>query len=153
MEVTDSGLKERQVPDDIREYLSSFYQSLLDAETIICGPSEMVQVTAALVAAGWKGKVILLPTRGRHEVRNREWLVAVAINTGLMVEENVDFNGIKVTKIDFTTARPAYFRGKIGQRSVREVIDELDQLREETPIAVSTKAFDGYHVDDPGFNF
>jgi hypothetical protein len=147
MEVTDSGTEERQPSDD--EYLSSFYQSLLDAETIICGPSEMVQVVAALVAAGWKGKVILLPTRGRHEVRNREWLVAEARNTGLMVEE-VDFDGIKVTKIDFEKATPACFKGKIGERSVREVIGELVRQRETTPIAVSTEAFDGYHFV-PGY--
>jgi len=149
MEVTDSGLKERQAPDDIGKYLSSFYQSLLDAETIICGPSEMVQVVAALVAAGWKGKVILLPTRGRHEVRNRQWLVAEARNAGLMVEE-VDFDGIKVTKIDFGKATPACFKGKIGERSVREVIGELVRQRETTPIAVSTEAFDGYRFV-PGY--
>jgi len=126
--VSDQGREEENTPQNIGDYLSSFYQSLLNVGTIICGPSEMVQVIVALNNAGWQGEVILLPPRGKHEVRNREWLIKVAREANCVVEEEVDFNEIKATRIDFS-GRPGCFRNRVGERSINEAIEELANRR------------------------
>ena len=59
----------------LEDYMKKFFESCLNAGRVVTYPSEMVQVISAMILRGWRGKVVFLPSRGRHEVRNLYWFL------------------------------------------------------------------------------
>lgn len=66
---------EQSRPPDSRQKILEFNADLIahPPQVIICYPSEMIQVAAALWRQGIRVRLLCLPPRGEHELKNLRW--------------------------------------------------------------------------------
>ncbi len=115
---SNDGRKTEEKISDRGEYFERFAKTLTDAGVIICYPSEMIQVIAALEGRGWDGEVMIFPPRGAHEKRNLEWARAQGL-VDYVCERDKDGLVWKQVK---RTQPPRGLGEELGKTSVPELL-------------------------------
>ncbi len=80
------GKKQLDLPSQFRS-LPELCAAMLRAnpQLLISYPSEMMQVIAQAISAGWRGEHYSLPPRGHHESSNLAWAAALGLTSAVTI--------------------------------------------------------------------